>query len=353
MSRLDRLRERFDDAGVDSLLVSSGPNVRYLTGFSGSSSAVYVGRDEAILFTDSRYTLQARDEVAGASVRTITGPPMLAARGAANGARRLGIEAGHMTVATYEAVRAGGRAPALVATWGLVEGLRAVKDEAEVGAIESSVRLNSMAFEKALPAIRAGAAEVEVAAAIEHAMRTMGADGPAFESIVASGPRGAQPHARASSRRIRGGEPVVIDIGAMLGGYASDMTRTVFVGEPDERGVRVYTAVLEGLRRAQSAVRAGARAADVDAAARAAVAEAGFAGEAYQHGTGHGVGLEVHEAPGVGRGSDGILAAGMVVTIEPGVYVPDWGGVRIEDVVLVEEAGCRVLTETPKEILTV
>jgi len=219
--------------------------------------------------------------------------------------------------------------------------------------IEASVRLSADAFEVGLGAIGEGAAEVEVAAAIEHEMRRRGAAGPAFETIVASGPRGALPHARASRRRLRLGDAVVIDAGAHLDGYGSDMTRTVFVGEPDGRARDVYHAVLQALLRAEQTVREGVPAGEVADAARLAIVEAGFAEEAFQHGAGHGVGLEVHEAPRIARERRQLLAAGMVVAIEPGVYVPGWGGVRIEDVVVVEEAGCRVLTPTAKEILSV
>jgi Xaa-Pro aminopeptidase len=257
-------------------------------------------------------------------------------------------------MAAYDAIAAEARGAVLVPVRGVVERLREVKEPAEIECILKSVRLNSMAFEAGVAGMRDGVAEADVAAEIENAMRRRGAEAPAFESIVASGPRGALPHARASARVMRRGEAVVVDIGAMLEGYASDMTRAVFVGEPDATGRKVHGAVLDAVLRAEAEVRAGAAISKVDAAARDAVAAAGFGSEAYRHGTGHGVGLEVHEAPQVGAGAAGaVLEKGMVVTIEPGIYVPGWGGVRIEDVVVVEEGGCRVLTETPKTILTV
>ena len=352
--RLDRLRAKLDAAGADAMLVGSRANVRYLTGFSGSSSALYVGRGAAILFTDSRYTLQAREEVHGAAVETVTGPPLKAALSAAGHLERIGFEADHVSVTLFGVLGSGAAGRPLVKTSGIVEGLRTVKEPDEIRRIQDSIRLNSQAFEDGVEAMREGVAETRVAAAIENAMRERGAEGPAFESIVASGPRGAWPHARASSRTLRSGEPVVVDIGAILDGYASDMTRTVFLGEPDALGIRAYAAVLQAVKRAEGLVRAGVSAAEVDAAARETIVEAGFAEGAYRHGTGHGVGLEVHEAPHVGRGTDGVvLAAGMTVTIEPGVYLPGWGGIRIEDVVVVEEDGCRVLTATPSSILTV
>jgi len=327
--------------------------VRYLCGFSGSSAALMVTMHEAVLFTDSRYTLQAGEEVEGAAVETVSGPPLKAALRAAPQGARVGFESEHLTMAQHAGLvaEAGGRLLAPLS--GTVERLRAVKDAAEIDDITASIRLNSEAFLAGVEAMRDGATELDVAAAIEHRMRRLGAESPAFESIVASGPRGALPHARATRRVMRPGEPVVVDIGAMLEGYASDMTRTVFISDPGDTGRRVHGAVLEGLRRAEGVVRDGSAASDVDAVARGAVVEAGFAAEAYRHGTGHGVGLQVHESPRITAESGDRLEAGMVLTIEPGIYVPGWGGVRIEDVVLVEEGGCRVLTPTPRSVLTV
>lgn len=353
LTRLHRVHRSLTVRGLDALLIGSRANILYLSGFSGSSGALLVREGEAILFTDSRYTLQAREEVEGVQVESIQGPPLRAALRAARPGARIGFEAHHVSVADHGALVAEAGGVSLTPVSSLVEDLRRVKDEEEIRRIERSVEVTAKGFEAGLRTLAEGASECEVAAAIEHEMRRQGAQGTAFESIVASGPRGAWPHARASERRAEGGEPVVVDIGAMCDGYASDMTRTVFVGEPDETGSRVHAAVLEGLRRAQKVVRAGVRASEVDAAARTAIEEAGFSDHAYLHGTGHGLGLEVHEAPRIGRRADESLAAGEVITIEPGVYVPGWGGVRIEDVVVVEEKGCRVITPTTKEIIKV
>jgi Xaa-Pro aminopeptidase len=350
-SRIERLRGRLPEAGVASFLVSSRANIRYLCGFSGSAGALLVRQADAVLFTDSRYTLQASEEAAGAAVETVSGPLLRAALRAAPRSSRTGFEAEHVTAAQHAAMAREAAGSGLVPTAGLVERLRAVKDEVEIAGIRASVELTSRAFAAGLDAVRDGAAETEVAAAIEHAMRRLGASGPAFESIVASGPRGAWPHARASGRPLRRGEPVVMDIGAMLEGYASDMSRTVFVGGPDGPGRRAREAVLAALEAACARVRPGAAAADVDAAGRAALEEAGYGREAYRHGIGHGVGLEVHEAPRIAASGDAALEAGMVITLEPAVYVPGWGGVRIEDVLVVREGGCEILTGTPREVL--
>ncbi len=351
--RLDRLREKLDAAGLDALLVGHRPNIRYLTAFSGSSAALLVRAKDAVLYTDSRYAMQAGEEVSEVAVETTQDPPLRAALQCVSLGERVGFEAEHVSVAEHGALgeRLGdGR---LVPTCGVVEEMRAVKEPQEIEAILASVALNSRAFDRGLEAVRPGVAEVEVAAVMEHEMRTGGASAPAFESIVASGPRGALPHALASRRPLARGEPVIVDIGAVLNGYASDMTRTLFLDAPCDRGRRVHEAVLEALQRAEGMVRAGQTASTVDGAARDALAEAGFAEESFGHGTGHGVGLEVHEAPRIGRRQDAPLMAGMVFTIEPAVYVPGWGGVRIEDIVVVEENGCRVLTPTSKELLAV
>jgi Xaa-Pro aminopeptidase len=335
------------------MLVASLPNVRYLSGFSGSSGALLVGGATAVLFTDSRYSLQVEEEVAGAAVELVSGPPARAAVKASPAGTRIGFEADQLTVEAHRALVGESGDRELIPTRGLVEALRAIKDPAEVLAIERSLRVNSDSFEAGLAAMQPGVTELEVAAVIEYEMRKRGAAAPAFESIVASGPHGARPHARASSRQLAIGDAVVVDIGAMVDGYASDMTRTVFVEDAGSTGRKVYGAVLEAVRQAEAAIQAGARAGDVDARARGLLEEAGFGEHSYGHGTGHGVGLEVHEDPRVSQGRDEPLEEGMVLTVEPGVYVPGWGGVRIEDVVLVEDGGCRLLTPTPKGILTV
>ena len=352
-SRRTRLRSALARARLDAFITANRPNVRYVCGFSGSSGALLVTDGFAALFTDSRYTLQASGEVEEAAVETVAGSPLKHAFLAAPLGARVGFECDHMSVAAHQELscQSGGRV--LVPTTGLIESLRVVKDAAEIDRIAASLRLTSESFEAGLAAMGEGVRETEVAAVIEDRMRRLGADGPAFESIVASGPRGALPHGRASAKKMIAGEAVVVDIGAMLEGYASDMSRTVFLGEAEARGRRVYAAVLEAVRRAEGVVHAGAAAAGIHAAARGALEEAGFGDEIYRHGTGHGVGLEVHEAPRLSATGKDVLAAGMVLTIEPGVYVPGWGGVRIEDVVLVEETGCRVLTPTDKEIRAV
>lgn len=352
ISRLERLRDRFGPSGIEAFVVRHPANIRYLSGFTGSSAALLVRGGDALLFTDSRYAIQAGEEVSEAGVEIVSRPPFGEAVRAASGVAALGFESEHVSVHERDSMGTGEAARRMVPLRGLVEALRAVKDPEEVEKIRASVDLTSRAFEAGRAALRAGGCEAEVAAALEAEMRRGGASSPAFESIVASGPRGALPHARATLRRPAPGEPVVMDIGARLDGYASDMTRTLFLEGPGQTGRRAHAAVLEALRRAETEVRDGARAAAADAAARKALLEAGFSDSAYGHGTGHGVGLEVHEEPRIAPGRSEILRAGMVITLEPGVYVRGWGGVRIEDVLVVQEGGCKALTRTPREVVS-
>jgi len=332
------------------MLVTSGPNIRYLSGFSGSSGALMVRDGDATLYTDSRYAAQAEEESPGVALRIVAGQPATAALEEDRGGGRIAFESEAVSFAAHGRLRSSLSSGELVPAAGQVEALREIKDPGEIAAIEASLRLTSEAFEEGARHVAEGATETEIAASIEHAMRERGASAPAFESIVGSGPRGALPHARATSRRLSRGEPVVVDIGAMVGGYASDMTRTLFVARADSRGREVHEAVAQAVRRAEAVVRDGVSAADVDAAAREHLRATPYGEHAYGHGTGHGIGLEVHENPRVAGGRTEPLREGMVLTIEPGIYIPGWGGVRIEDVVLVEKGGCRLLTHTPKEL---
>jgi Xaa-Pro aminopeptidase len=265
------------------------------------------------------------------------------------GPRHLGLEAAHVSWARQRSL-AGEWFPDvdLVPTEGLVEQLRRVKDHGEVSRLAEAARIADAALEAVVGRLGAGLSEAEFGRALDFQMRELGAAGPSFETIVASGPNAAKPHHRPSSRVIGRSEPVVLDFGALVDGYCSDMTRTVWVGElADAELRRAYEVVLESQAAGVDAVRAGVTGADVDAACRQVIADAGWA-ERFVHGTGHGVGLDIHEAPSVSAASTDTLAAGHVVTVEPGVYLPGLGGVRIEDTVVVTDGGCRPLTGTPK-----
>ena len=363
-SRIDRLRLSFSTFRSDALLVTHLPNIRYICGFTGSAAILLLENSRATLFTDSRYTLQARQEVHDAS--TIIAPHgLLRALGEALKARRgtirLAFSPAQLTVAQKDALQltVGARLRWLSAP-DLIERLRAVKDAAELALMRQSARLISDVWSSAVRNVKPGVSELAVAADIERSMKLQGASGPSFETIVASGPRSAWPHARPTPKLLRKNELVVLDQGAILRDYCSDMTRTVFLGRSAvgaRVGVRsnnkvrsLYAAVLEAQEAAIAAIRPGISAATVDAAARKVFKRLGL-DRYFTHSTGHGLGLEIHEMPRLGRAEETVLEQGMVVTVEPGVYIERLGGIRIEDEVLVTSRGAEVLTSASREFL--
>lgn len=342
------------DAGAQSLLVTDPRNIAYLTGFRGSGGAVVVEDDgEAVLCTDSRYELQVVDQAPGVGhviSRGYVAGVLGRRRGAADST--LAVEADHLTLSASAALRrdmeeAGAAGAAVVETSGLVEQVRRVKDAYELDLISRACRVADEAWLHLLTSdgLAPGRSERDVAADLEHAMRRAGSDGIAFDTIVASGPNGAFPHHDPGDRLLSGGDLVVVDFGATVGGYASDCTRTVALGTVPDRLLEAY----EVVRRAQSAgvgaVREGVPCAELDAVSRGLIAEAGF-GDFFGHSLGHGVGLDVHEAPAVSSKSTSTLALGDVITVEPGVYLPGLGGIRIEDTVAVTSSGGKALTTT-------
>jgi Xaa-Pro aminopeptidase len=355
--RVERLRARFEPSEIDALLVTRLPNVTYLTGFTGSAALVLVGPDEVVFVTDGRYAEQAAEQLAAAGVaarievRVSQATQRDAMREAARWYARLGLEAHGVTWAQQRAF-AGEWFPdaELVATEHLVEDQRRVKEPAEVARIQAACTIADDALAVVAPRLAEGPTEREVALWLELEMRDRGAARTSFDSIVASGPNGAKPHARPSARAIEPGEPVVIDFGCVVDGYCSDMTRTLSVGDPGPDARRVYEVVREAQQHGRDAVSAGVDCARVDKACRDVISGAGW-GDAFVHGTGHGVGLEIHEAPRVAATARDTLARGYVVTVEPGVYLPGMGGVRIEDTVVVTDDRADVLTRFPKDLL--
>ena len=358
-ARQERLREHLATTRFDGLLVSHLPNIRYLCGFTGSAGLLLVEESGSMFFTDVRYDTQAHGEVKGPKV-VIARKAALAAVGEFLSKRRsrgrgwtLGIEAEHFTVA--EKSRLNRLRPSgvlLKDAPGIVEKMRMMKDSDELRCIREAVDLGARIFERGLKVLRAGMKEVDVAAEMELAARRGGADGMSFDTIVASGARSALPHGRASTQAIRPGAFVVCDFGVILSGYCSDQTRTVWVGSAPKDARRIYEAVREAQQAASEAVRPGIAVGEVDAAARKVLKKAGL-GRYFTHSTGHGVGLEIHESPRVASGQREILQAGMVITIEPGVYFPGKWGIRIEDMVVVTAGGCEALTPTDKELIAV
>jgi Xaa-Pro aminopeptidase len=357
--RLDRLRARFDEAKVDALVVTELANVRYLTGFTGSAGVLAVTAGGALLTTDGRYRTQSAQQVAasGATVDIEIGaatPQREAVKARLAGAGRVGLEADSVT---WSASRRwtdllGGSE--MVATSGVVEALREVKDEGEVARMAKAAAIADAALAEVLPLLSGadgtGPTEEAFALALDTAMRRGGAESTAFETIVAAGENSAKPHHHPTDRPIRRGDPVVVDFGATFEGYRSDMTRTFCIGgEPTGELARVFDVVRRSQAAGVAVVRPGTGAKEVDDVCRQVITEAGWA-EAFEHGTGHGVGLDIHEAPTVSQLGTAILSPGVVVTVEPGVYLPGIGGVRIEDTLVVTEDGSRALTTFTKDV---
>lgn len=356
--RIGQLRRRLTRAGLQGLLVTHLPDLRYLSGFTGSSGALAVTRRAARLFTDGRYSAQAAEEVDAARVEIVSSSPAAAAvqwLAAQPGMEFAGFDPAWTSVAELARWRAE-LPPRLRRNFltalpsSLVESLRVVKDEDELAQIIEAALMGCNLFEHVLGIIQPGLAEIEVAAELEHRARLLGAEGMSFETIVASGPRSALPHGRATTARLPRRGFVTMDFGVMLNGYCSDMTRTVYLGKPKTNERQIYNAVLEAQQAAVAAVVSGVSCGEVDEAARTVLRKAGLA-EAFTHSTGHGVGLEIHEPPRIGTGQSSRLLTGMVVTIEPGVYLAGQFGVRIEDMVAVTPSGGQVLTPATKALI--
>ncbi len=352
------LRRKLSRAGLPGLLVTHPPDVRYLCGFTGSTAALAVTRRTARLFTDGRYTAQAAEEVKAAQVQIASGSAAVAATqwlAAQQGVAMAGFDAAKTTVA--ELARWKSELPSRIrkgffqaVPTPFVEQLRSVKDGDELALMAEAALTGCKLFEHILGALRPGTAEVEVAAELEHRARMLGAEGMSFETIVASGLRSAMPHGRATSTPLPRRGFVTMDFGIIHKGYCSDMTRTVFLGKPKPEERKAYEAVLEAQENAVNAVAAGVSCAEVDEAARSVLRREGLA-EAFTHSTGHGVGLEIHEPPRIGAGQTTRLQPGIVITIEPGIYLAGKFGIRIEDMVAVTRSGGQVLTPAPKALI--
>ena len=346
--RAGRVRDRFDELGVDALAVTNLTNVRWLTGFTGSNAAVLLSGDSLTLFTDGRYGDQApvQLEEAGVDGGVIIGTDVVAGLDRAADANRLGLEADNITWAQQQRLAKDDRE--LVAVSGELVELRSVKDEGELSRIRAAAAITDATLAEVAPTLAARPTERDVALALDTGMRSRGATGPAYETIVASGPNGALPHARPTDRTIEPGDLVVIDVGALVDGYRSDMTRTYIVGEPTAEQLRQLEVVRESQAAGAAVVAAGVAARDVDTACRAVIADAGWE-DRFTHGTGHGVGLDIHEQPRLNKITKDVLAAGQLVTVEPGVYLPGEGGVRWEDLLHVTGDGAESLSGTPKD----
>ncbi len=352
--RVTHLASQLQERELDAILISAPENRLYLSGFTGSTGYLLVTPERQVLFTDSRYTEQAGNQSPHFEVIQMkAGLAWLLDTLKETGVKKIGFESDNMTVGSYNRVldaikedeALGGTS--LIATSGITEELRTFKDKEELGQLQKAIDSSDQAMELVCPAIEAGMTEKEVAWRMEVAMREFGADNISFDTIVAAGPNGAMAHHRPSDSAIRAGQPIVIDMGAQVGGYCSDITRTVVVGEPDEMFHRIYNIVLGAQLTAIHTVRPGMTGEDCDGLSRDVIAEAGY-GDNFGHSLGHGVGLAVHEKPRVGPRSQDTLKPDMVFTVEPGIYLTGWGGVRIEDIVILGEEGATPLSKAGK-----
>ncbi|HQZ32966.1 MAG TPA: aminopeptidase P family protein [Ilumatobacteraceae bacterium] len=354
MNRVDRVRDRLAGVDAEALLISDLTNIRWLTGFTGSNGWVVLGPDQLTLVTDGRYGEQAANEMAAAG---IAGEVLVGTTGAATQAhlatatkqfRTTGFEATHVSYQQH-ASWSEAFATVLMPTSGLVEGERRTKDDAEIAAMATACRIADAALAEVAPMLSGGLTEAQVRNHLEIRMRELGASGPSYDTIVATGPiNAALPHHRPTDTLIEQGHTVIIDVGALVDGYHSDMTRSFVMGTPTALQQELYELVLVAQMAGVAAVAPGLTTKELDAVCRDIITGAGY-GDWFTHGTGHGVGLLIHEDPFVNRAGQAILQVGDVVTVEPGVYREGFGGIRVEDLVVVTSEGCRVLTSAPKE----
>jgi Xaa-Pro aminopeptidase len=353
MDRLKQFREKMAATELDGFVVTNIYSIRYLSGFSGSTASMFVTLNEAMLITDFRYDEQANSEAYdGVQVRIDKRDALTAVGDMIEVfAGRMGFESGALAFTAYEklSARAGDR---LVGVEGMPEKMRAVKGSEEIAWISEAARITDEVFAAIVGEMRPGMTEIEVAARIDYLLMTGAGDLPAFRTIVAAGERGALPHAHPSGRKLATGDLVTLDFGAVHKGYCADMTRTVVMGEPTAKQQEVYEIVLTAQKTALDGIKTGITGREADSLARDYIAEKGY-GDEFGHGLGHGFGLQVHEGPRLAQKNEDVLTPGMVVTVEPGIYIPGWGGVRIEDDVVIEEGGCKNLTSSEKELLRV
>lgn len=352
--RLEAIRARLNEEGLDALLVQSAVNRRYLSGFTGSAGALVISPERAWIFVDFRYVEQAKAEApAFELVQFDAFLPRLREVFQSAGIERVGFEAAHVSVAASKSLERELPDVDWTPTVNWVETARGIKEPEELATMQQAIDLADEAFEHILGYLEPGRTEKEIALELEFYMRRRGAERLAFATIVASGPNGALPHAVPTDRELQRGDLVTLDFGCVVDGYASDLTRTVAIGELDGRGRELYELVLRAQLAGIQGVRPGRLGKEVDADARSVIAQAGY-GEHFGHGLGHGIGLEVHEEfPRLSTRGEVELEPGMVCSVEPGVYIPGWGGIRIEDLVVVTSDGCRVLSRSSKELLII
>jgi len=349
--RIEKIRAQLARNSLDAILIINRENGRYLSGFTGSDGKLLITLKKVFLFVDSRYYLQAEKEVAGLAIVSLTSNFISAFSKVSKEEKikNLGFESNEVTVQGYQKLKQNLTGITLIPTTDLTESLRSIKDNEEIELISQAQRITDQAFSHIVGYIRESLSEKEIAWELESWMRINGAEAVSFMPIVASGTNAAEPHHRSSDKRIKKGEMIILDFGAVVADYSSDMTRTVFLGEPTAKQKKIYGIVLSSQQTALKKLKAGVATREIDGVARAVIKNESF-GKFFQHNLGHGVGLIVHEEPTLGPTSDGFLAEGMICTIEPGIYIPGWGGVRIEDLLLIKKDGAELLTHSPQEI---
>ena len=351
-ARLQKLRAQFHSLGIDAFLVTFQPHLRYLSGFSGSNGVGVVSRRASFLITDGRYAEQVRHEVRGWNVSIARDGLLeeLQRRNLLRPGSRIGFDGNTVIFAQLKLLKNLFPKIKFLPKVECIEKIAAVKDAREIAKIKKAVAISDLVFDEILGLIKPGVHETDIAAEISYRQRKHGAEADAFESIIASGSRGALPHGKATWKKIRRGELVTIDFGCVCDGYHSDLTRTVAVGKPSREARNIYGVVLNAQLRAIAAARSGIKTKDLDAAARGYIRQQGF-DKYFRHSLGHGLGLQIHEAPRISVLSTATLQSGNVVTIEPGIYIPNFGGVRIEDDIVITDGRCKVLNRSPKELI--
>ncbi|MGM0437114.1 MAG: M24 family metallopeptidase [Bacillota bacterium] len=352
--RIEKIRSLMEKEGIDSLLITTDVNRFYLSGFTGSSGYILFTPEKNYFITDFRYTEQAKNQTNGFEILEFNKniPERIAEILNKNNSKKLGFESKNVTYNKYKEYKSKFNGIDLISTEDLVKNLRKVKDEEEIDKIKKAIEITDNAFNHILDFIEEGKTEREVALELEYFMKQAGGEKNAFDFIVASGKRSSMPHGVASDKKLKKGDFITMDFGTFYEGYCSDMTRTVVLGEVSDKQRKIYNIVLKAQKEVINKIKAGMSGKEADAIARDIIEDAGY-GDNFGHGLGHGIGVEVHESPRASYKSDDVLKEGMVVTDEPGIYIPDWGGVRIEDDLLVTEDGCEVLNNSPKELIVV
>lgn len=350
--RLAKLRQQLRGKSIDALVINSLPNIYYLSGFTSEDATLFITGDRSVLLTDFRYLEQAASEARDYEIIRLENNYFEVLKELTKGLTTIGIEEEHITWAEYRKMEKVLSGCTLLDSSSMLKDMRQVKDRAEIEIIRQAVKITDQAFAEIIRKIKPGMSEQEIELELEFSLRRKGASGKSFDFIVASGERSSLPHGTATEKIINSGELLTLDFGARYKWYCSDMTRTVCIGQPQAKHKEIYKIVLEAQQAALQVIKPGLRGKEVDAVARRVIAKYGYK-DYFGHGLGHSVGLEIHESPRLSPRENKILEPGMIITVEPGIYIPDWGGVRIEDMVIVTKNGAEVLTQAPKQFIII